>query len=206
MINYINPTSQFYQFWPNWTKSPIRIHTSPKNFNFSKFTKLINHQDQVYNIIGTKSNDQFQNIWLESTKIPKRIDSKIPTKCMKKNALKHENKCKRNGKMDLSAWRKENLAKRSVENDKNLRKSLCRVEERKKSLKNFWKVSLNKSNLVFKKLDSRFSIDQKSVSIDRNKQRLTKKFWINLNWSKNSLDQSKIQKKHSFKKNSQVFA
>ena len=88
MINYINPTSQFYQFWPNWTKSPIRIHTSPRNFNFSKFTKLINHQDQVYNIIGTKSNDQFQNIWLESTKIPKRIGSKIPTKCMKKM---HEN-------------------------------------------------------------------------------------------------------------------
>ena len=85
MINYNNPTSQFYQFWPNWIKSPIRIHTSPRNFNFSKFTKLIklNHQDQVY-IIATKPNDQFQNIWLESTKIPKRIGPKIPTKCMKK--------------------------------------------------------------------------------------------------------------------------
>ena len=52
MIKYINPTSQFYQVGPNWTKSPIRIHTSPWNFNFSKFTKLIklNHQDQVHNI------------------------------------------------------------------------------------------------------------------------------------------------------------
>ena len=55
--------------------------------------------------------------------------------------------------MDLPAWREENLAKRSEENDKKLRMSLCQVRERKKSLKNFWKVSLNKSNSVFNSLD-----------------------------------------------------
>ena len=118
-------------------------------------------------------------------KNPKKNRFENPNKMHEKNAWKHENKCKRKGKMDLQAWREENLAKRSVENDKNLRKNFCRVGERKKSLKNFWKVSLNKSNSVFKKPYSRFLID-------RNKQRLTKKFWINFDWLKNSLDQSKI--------------
>ena len=71
MIKYINSTSQFYQFGHNLAKSPIRIHTSPRNFNFSKFTKLIklNHQDQVYNIQEQKPIDQFQKIWLESSEI-----------------------------------------------------------------------------------------------------------------------------------------
>ena len=70
-IKYINPTSQFYQFGPNWTKFPIRIHTSPRNFNFSKFTKLIklNHQDQVHYIQEQKPIVQFQKIWLESSEI-----------------------------------------------------------------------------------------------------------------------------------------
>ena len=71
MIKYINPTMQFYQFGPNWTKSPIRVHTSPRNFNFSKFSKLIklNHQDQVYNILEQKPIDQFQKIWLKPSKV-----------------------------------------------------------------------------------------------------------------------------------------
>ena len=59
MIKYINSTSQFYQFGHNLAKSPIRIHTSPRNFNFSKFIKLIklNHQDQVHNIQEQKPID-----------------------------------------------------------------------------------------------------------------------------------------------------
>ena len=81
--------------------------------------------------------------------------------------------------MDLPAWREENLAKRPEENDKKLRMSLVQIEEREKSLKNFWKVRLNKSNSVFKKLDSQFLINRKSVSIDRNRQRLTKKKFLN---------------------------
>ena len=91
--------------------------------------------------------------------------------------MKHEIKYKRKGKKDLLALGEENLAKRTEENEKNLMVSLVRFGEREKSLKNFWKVSLNKSNSVFKKPDSWFSIDWKSVSIDRNRQRFTKKFW-----------------------------
>ena len=52
----------------------------------------------------------------------------------------------------------------------------CRVGEREKVLKSFEKVGLNKSNLIFLKLDSRVSIDQKSISINRNRQRLVKNF------------------------------
>ena len=90
MIKDINPTSQFYQFGPNWTKSPIRIHTSPRNFNFSKFTKLIklNHQDQVHNIQEQKLIDQFQKIWLESSKIPNLHRFK---NLLKNHEFMHEN-------------------------------------------------------------------------------------------------------------------
>ena len=71
----------------------------------------------------------------------------------------------------------------------------CRVGEREKSFEKFWKRCLNKSNMSFlKKLDSRVSIDRKSILIDRNKQRLTKNFKCNFYWSKNRLDQSKFWK------------
>ena len=86
--------------------------------------------------------------------------------------------------MDLPAWREENLAKRPEENDKKLRMSLVQIREREKSLKSFWNVNLNKSNSVFKKLDSRFSIDRKSALIDQNRQRLIKKIFesISIDW------------------------
>ena len=51
--------------------------------------------------------------------------------------MKHENKCKRKAKMVLPTLGEENLAKRSEENDKDLMNSLCRVGERKTSLKMF---------------------------------------------------------------------
>ena len=90
MIKYINPTSQFYQFGPNWTKSLIRINTSPRIFKFSQNTKLIklNIKDHVYNIIGTKPNDQFQKKWLESSKTPNLKSSKNPNKM---HEFMHEN-------------------------------------------------------------------------------------------------------------------
>ena len=74
--------------------------------------------------------------------------------------------------MDLSAYEKENLAKNPEKNNKKLWASLVQFEEREKVWKTFWKVSLNKSNSDFKKPDSRFLIDRKSVSIDWNRQRL----------------------------------
>ena len=79
MIKAINLTSQFYQIKLNLTKSPNRVVSSPRNFNFSQFTKLIklNHQEQLYNILEQKPIDQFQEIWLESSKTPKSLRFKI---------------------------------------------------------------------------------------------------------------------------------
>ena len=78
--------------------------------------------------------------------------------------------------MDIPALGEENLAKNLVENEKKNDDLACpswREREREKSLKTFEKSELNKSRYDFKKTYSRFLIDQKSVSIDRNKQRLT---------------------------------
>ena len=64
----------------------------------------------------------------------------------------------------------------------------CRVGERERKV---WKLLKNVSwisqDLTFKKAYSRFSID-------RNRQKLTKNFKCNFDWSKNKLDQSKIWK------------
>ena len=68
-----------------------------------------------------------------------------------------------------------------------------RERERKvwRSLKKmFW----NSQDLTFKKAHLWFSIDRKSVSIDWNRQKLTKNLKKNFDWSKNRLDQSKIWK------------
>ena len=96
--------------------------------------------------------------------------------------------------MDIPAWREENLAKHLVENDKKLRIVLVRIGERKRSLKKFWKSDLNKSNLTLKKTYPRFSIDRESVSLNQNRQKLTKILnvisidrkidWINWNFGK----------------------
>ena len=76
--------------------------------------------------------------------------------------------------MDILALGEENFAKNLVENDKKLRMVLVRIGERKRSLKKFCKSDLNKSNLTLKKTYPRFSIDRESISIDRNRQKLTK--------------------------------
>ena len=84
--------------------------------------------------------------------------------------------------MDIPALGEENLAKHLVENDKKNDDLACpswrereREREREKSLKTFEKSELNKSRSDLKKAYSRFSIEQKSVLIDR------KTDWINQN-------------------------
>ena len=126
MINYINSTSQFHQLNPISTKSPKQVNTSPRNFNFSKFSKLIklNHQDQVYNILEQKPIDQFQKIWLESSKtsilhrsknLPKNHELMHETwKKMQKEGYKgltslgRGKPCKKNGgkrqKIEIEPW------------------------------------------------------------------------------------------------------
>ena len=60
-------------------------------------------------------------------------------------------------------------------------------------------------NTVFKKLDSRCSIDRKTSSINRTKQRLTEFFKQDFDWSKIRLDQSKFWKKQLFRKKNLIF-
>ena len=106
------------------------------------------------------------------------------------------NKSKKKGKRVLPVFGERNLAKRMIKNDKKLRWSQVRIGEREKSLDTFEKVILKKSRSVFffKKPESRYSIDRKIVSINRNNQKLTKDFKRNFDWLKNRLDQSKIWK------------
>ena len=106
------------------------------------------------------------------------------------------NKSKKKGKRVLPVFGERNLAKRMIKNDKKLRWSQVRIGEREKSLDTFEKVILKKSRSVFflKKPESRYSIDRKLVSINRNNQKLTNDFKRNFDWSKNRLDQSKIWK------------
>ena len=70
MTKWIDNTSQFHQIKLNWTKTPIRVVSSPRNFNFSQFIKLIklNHKDHVNTIQQQKLIDQF---WKKSLKTPK---------------------------------------------------------------------------------------------------------------------------------------
>ena len=114
---------------------------------------------------------------------------------MHEKCMKCENKSKKKGKRVLLEFVKIK-AKRMIKNDKNLRWSQAWIgeREREKSLKTFEKVNLKRSRFVFKKSESRYSIDRKTVSINQNKQKLTKDFKRNFDWSKNRLDQSKIWK------------
>ena len=120
--------------------------------------------------------------------------------------------------MDVPALGEENLAKDSEENNKNWMILLCRVGEREKSWKNFWKSVLNGSNTELKKklihdirlIEKQFrlieidkdpleffiaiSIDRKTDSIDRNckKNEFLK---INRIWCNLSSKHWKIMKK-----------
>ena len=133
MIKWVNLTSQFHQFKPNWTKTPIRVVSSLRNFKFSKFIKLIKliHQEQFYIVPQQKAIDQFPKKKLESSKIPISLRFKNIPKCMK-----IENKWKRRGNKVLLALKEKNLAKILKENDKNL---LWLLERSKRERNVFWK-------------------------------------------------------------------
>ena len=77
--------------------------------------------------------------------------------------------------MDIPTYGEKNLARNLEENDKKIDVEPCWVGEREKSLKTFEKGELNKSRSDLKKAYSRFSIERKSVLIDR------KTDWINQN-------------------------
>ena len=72
-------------------------------------------------------------------------------------------------------WREKPCKKNDKKQQKTeVEPSLNRRErEREKTQKTFEKVFLKKSRSVFKKPDSQYSIDRKTVSINRNRQKLT---------------------------------
>ena len=75
--------------------------------------------------------------------------------------------------MVIPALREENLAKIEEENDKKCDVLPCQVRERRKVKKLFEKDDLKQSKNYYKKLEIRSSIDRKSGSINRTRQRLT---------------------------------
>ena len=104
MIIWINPTSQFYQIKPNWTKSPIRVFSSPKNPKFSQFNKMIklNHTVHVYNILQQNPLINFERKCLNQQKTQNSLGSKFPKYAWQK-CMKLENKWKKKGNMVLLA-------------------------------------------------------------------------------------------------------
>ena len=73
-------------------------------------------------------------------------------------------------------------------------------QRERKVWKSFEKVFESVKNIVFKKLESRCSIDWKIGSINRTRQKLTEFFKQDFNWLKIRLDQSKFWKNSFFEK------
>ena len=79
--------------------------------------------------------------------------------------------------MDILAYGERNLARNLEENYKKLVGELCPIRREREKFEKFLKKWFKQVKSVFlKKLDSRLSIDRKSILIDRNKQRLCIKF------------------------------
>ena len=137
MITWVNLTSQFHQFKPNWTKTLNRVVSSPRKLKFSQFIKLINlnTKEQLHIIPQQKPIDQFPKKKLESSKIPILHRFEIyPTM----HELMHEtiNKWKEKSNKVLPALKDKNLAKILKENDKNF---LWLLDRSKRERKVFWK-------------------------------------------------------------------
>ena len=90
--------------------------------------------------------------------------------------------------MVIPALKEENLAKIEVENDKKILCCLAKSEREEKFEKNFWKVVWISQRTVFKKPETRCSIDWKTGSINRTRQRLTEFFKQDFEWLKIRLD------------------
>ena len=97
--------------------------------------------------------------------------------------------------MVLPALREENLAKIEEENDKKFVVLPSQVRERRKVWKELLKKVWISQRTLFKKAETRCSIDRKTSSINRTRQRLTDFSKQDFDWSKIRLDQSKFWKK-----------
>ena len=94
--------------------------------------------------------------------------------------------------MVLPALREENLAKIEEENDKKFVVQPCQVGERREVWKELLKKVWISQRTLFKNAETRYSIDRKTGSINRTRQRLTEFLKEDFNWSKIRLDQSKF--------------
>ena len=138
MITWINPTSQFHQIKPNWTKSPIWVVSSPRNSKFSQFNKLIklNRKDHVYSILQQNPLINFERKGLKQQKSQKSLGSKFPKYAWN---LKINEK----GRVIWSyrPWERKTLQKDQRKTTKNWLDALTdRIEREKvlKSLKSVW--------------------------------------------------------------------
>ena len=102
--------------------------------------------------------------------------------------------------MVLPSLREENLAKIEEENDKKFVVQPCQVGERRKVWKELLKKVWISQRTLFKKAETQCSIDQKTSSINRTKQRLTEFLKEDFDWSKIRLDQLKFWKKQFLRK------
>ena len=91
-------------------------------------------------------------------------------------------------------WGRKTLQKFRKKTTKNLCAALPSRREREKVEKTFGKGVWISQRTVFKKPETRCSIDRKKGSINRTRQRLTEFFKQDFDWSKIRLDQSKFLK------------
>ena len=153
---------------PNWSNFPTKI----MNITIYNKTQWLITQNLAWIIKNPKLcivwNPQIKNAW---------------------TCMKSENKNKKKGKRVLPVFGERNLTKEKIKNEKTLRWSQVWIGEREKTWKTFEKNCFWKSQDPFlKKPDSRCSIDRKTSSINRTRQRLTQIFKQDFDWSKNRLD------------------
>ena len=142
-------------------------------------------------------------VWI--IKNPNLKSSKKPNEM---HEFMHENKkenTKRRVKWTYRLGERKTLQKDRSKMTKKWRFAFIESYGERKGRKLFEKVFGPSKNLVLKNVPHNFWLIETLGSIDRNRQRLTQKFWINFDWSKNSLDQSKFQKNHSFEKKKPSF-
>ena len=162
--------ANFINFNPIEQNPQIGFKTNPRISNFSQNPKLIKltNKDHVYNSIPTKPNDQFQKNNIKSTKIPRL---KRPENFPKIHEIMHENmkiRTKGGVKWSYRPWERKTLQKLGRKRQKNLLCCLAKSErEREKSLKKVLKKFWISQSTVFKKLETRCSINRKTGSIKR---------------------------------------
>ena len=113
---------------------------------------------------------------------------------MHENAGNVKIKTKRRVKGSYRCLERETLQKKRSKTTKHWGGAKSESERERKLEKLLKKLLLKNSRSIFKKADSRCSIDRKTGLINRTRQRLTQIFKQDFDWSKNRLDQSKSGK------------